>query len=91
MGSEQPVVKEVVIKEHPRSTYWLEGKQVRAVGNLILTNERLVFVRQAALSEKQTEELKGLGQGPMLRIPWTRALMIKAMLPIPGKPPLTLL
>ncbi len=62
MVREQPVAKEVVIKEHPRSTYWLEGKQVRAVGNLILTNERLVFVRQAALSEKQAEELKGLGQ-----------------------------
>lgn len=62
MGSKQPAAEEVVRKEHPRSTYWLEGNQVRAVGNLILTNERLVFVRQVALSEKQTEELQRLGK-----------------------------
>ena len=62
MKNEPPVSEEVVIKEYAKSTYWLEGKQVRAVGNLVLTNERLVFLKQVALSENQIENLQRLSQ-----------------------------
>ena len=53
---------EVVIKEFPKSTYLLDGKQVIAAGNLILTNKRLVFLRQIVLTEKEIENLQNLQQ-----------------------------
>ncbi len=62
MGNHQPASQEVVIKEHPHATYWLEGKQVRAAGNLLLTNQRLVFLKQVNLTEKQTKEIQRLAQ-----------------------------
>ncbi len=51
---------EVVIKEHPNITLWLEDSQVKATGNLVLTNQRLVFLKLVALSEKKAEELQRL-------------------------------
>ena len=54
--------EEVVIKEYPKSTHWLEGNQVRAVGNLVLTNRRLVFLRQVFLNPKELENLQRLSQ-----------------------------
>jgi len=62
MGTHQPASEEAVIKEHRHATYWLEGKQVRAAGNLILTNQRLVFLRQVNPTEKQTQEIQRLAQ-----------------------------
>ena len=62
MDNHQAASGEVVIKEHPRSTYWLEGRQVRATGNLVLTNQRLVFLRQVTLTEKQAEEIQRLAK-----------------------------
>lgn len=62
MTSHQQASKEVVIKEHPHGTYWLEGNQVRAVGNLLLTNQRLVFLRQVNLTETQTKEIQRLAR-----------------------------
>ena len=62
MGRSEPASEEAVIKEHRHATYWLEGKQVRAAGNLILTNQRLVFLRQVTLTEKQTQEIQRLAQ-----------------------------
>jgi hypothetical protein len=58
MQGEHPASEEVVIKEYPNSTRWLDGGQVRAAGNLILTDERLVFVRQVPLSQKEIETLQ---------------------------------
>ena len=62
MGNHQPASEEAVIKEHPHATYWLEGKQVRAAGNLLLTNQRLVFLRQVTLTKTQTQEIQRLTQ-----------------------------
>ncbi len=62
MSSNQPASEEIVIREHPRSTYLLEGRMVRAAGNLVLTNERLIYLRQVLLNEQQTRELQGLTQ-----------------------------
>ena len=60
MKDKQPLPEEAVIKEYPNVTLWLDGKQVRAQGNLILTNRRLVFLRQVAPSQKKLETLQQL-------------------------------
>jgi len=60
MNSHQPISDENVVKEYPKSTCWLEDKQVRAIGNLILTDQRLVFLKQVELSDKQAEEIRRL-------------------------------
>ena len=62
MPDKSSASKEVVIKEYPKSTHWLEGNQVRAVGNLVLTNRRLVFLRQTVISQKEVENLQKLSQ-----------------------------
>ena len=62
MSNSQSASEETVVKEHPHGTYWLEGKQVRAMGNLILTNQRLVFLRQVTLTEKQAQEIQRLAK-----------------------------
>ena len=63
MKNEQLASKEVVIKEYPHSTRWLEGREVIGAGNLILTNERLIFLNRVALTEEQTENLRKLSEG----------------------------
>ena len=60
MADEQTTSTEVVIKEYPRSTLLLDGRQVRAVGNLVLTNERLAFLRTVVPSEKEMATLQKL-------------------------------
>ncbi|MFC1870421.1 hypothetical protein ACFLYE_04050 [Chloroflexota bacterium] len=62
MENEKPAAKEFIIKEYPKTTYWLDGKLVRAIGNLILTNERLVFLRQVFLSPEQTTSMQKIIQ-----------------------------
>ncbi len=62
MSDKPAASEEVVIKQYPNSTHLLEGDQVRAAGNLILTNKRLVFLRQTALTEKEVENLQKLSQ-----------------------------
>ena len=62
MKDENQASEEVVIKEYPKSTHWLEGRQIRAVGNLVLTNQRLVFLRQVLPSEKEIETLQKLSK-----------------------------
>ncbi len=51
---------EMVLKEYPYSTRWLEGQQVIGVGNLVLTNERIVFLHQVELSDGEMERLRKL-------------------------------
>ena len=62
MSDKQSASEEVVIKESPNSTHLLEGNQVRAAGNLILTNRRLVFLRRVALTEKEIKNIQKLSQ-----------------------------
>lgn len=53
--------KEQTIKEYPNVTYWLEGRQVLGWGNLILTNERLLFLnRIPELPDWQAEQARKL-------------------------------
>jgi len=52
--------QERVLKEYPNSTRLLDGKKVTGIGNLILTTERLIFLHQVALDDKQTESLQKL-------------------------------
>ena len=60
MNDEQLASEEVVLREYPHSTRWLEGQQVIGVGNLILTNERIVFLHEVALSDEEAERLRKL-------------------------------
>jgi len=62
MSGKSSASEEVVIKEYPNTTEWLDENQVKAVGNLILTNRRLVFLRRAVLSEKQIEDAQKLSR-----------------------------
>lgn len=55
--------KEVVLKEYPNSTRWMKGQQIIGVGNLILTNERLVFLHGVELSPRQVAYIRKLS-GP---------------------------
>jgi len=58
MKDKQSASEEIVMKEYPRSTRWLEGQRVIGVGNLILTNERLVFLNRVALTDEESEYLQ---------------------------------
>jgi len=58
MKDEQLASEEVVLKEYPRSTHRMEGQQVIGVGNLILTNERLVFLNRVPLNDEELEYLQ---------------------------------
>jgi len=62
MSEKPPVSEEFVVKEYPHSTRWLEGQQIIGVGNLILTNKRLVFLNQVPLAEGEIERLRRLSQ-----------------------------
>jgi len=58
MTDEQLASEEVVLKEYPRFTRRMEGQQVIGVGNLILTNERLVFLNRVPLNDEEVEYLQ---------------------------------
>ncbi len=68
MEDKQPASEEFVIKEYPRSTRWLEERRIIGVGNLILTNERLVFLHQVVLTDEQIENLRKLSEAPTSRM-----------------------
>ncbi len=52
--------REVVLKEYPNSTRWMKGQLIMGTGNLILTNERLVFLHGVDLSPRQIAYVKKL-------------------------------
>jgi len=54
--------KEGVLKEYPKSTRWMKGQQIIGVGNLILTNERLVFLNGVELSPRQIATIRKLSE-----------------------------
>jgi len=54
--------KEVVLKEYPNSTRWIKGRLTLGAGNLILTNERLVFLNGVELSTRQIEHIRKLSE-----------------------------
>lgn len=62
MKNISPPSKEVVIREYPNSTYWIEGRQVIAMGNLVLTNKRLLFLKQVSLTPQEIEKVQKLSK-----------------------------
>ncbi len=63
MPDKSSASEEVVMKEYPRSSRWLEGQQVIGVGNLVLTGKRLVFLNQVPLEKKEIEYFRKLSEG----------------------------
>ena len=51
---------EIIIKEYPNSTRWMEGRNTISTGNLILTSKRLTFLNRVELSDKQIERIHEL-------------------------------
>ena len=68
MKSESPAYGEAVLKEYPNSTRWIDGRRLLGEGNLILTNERLVFLNRVVLSERQAEKVEELEGAPITEI-----------------------
>jgi len=66
--NEPPAYGEAVLKEYPNSTRWIEGWRLLGEGNLILTNERLVFLNRVVVSERQDEKIKELEGAPINEI-----------------------
>ena len=62
VNSSTPASEEMVLKEYPRFTQWIEGKKVMGAGNLILTNRRLIFLHQLPLDEEDLERLRRLSE-----------------------------
>jgi len=53
---------EVIKKVHRNSAFVVEGRQTQAAGNLVLTNERLVFLKQTALSDDKLKTFQKLAK-----------------------------
>lgn len=62
MTNKQIAGEETVIKEYPHSTRWVQGLETIGVGNLILTNERIIFLHQVDLSTDDLERLQKLSR-----------------------------
>ena len=60
MEDKSQSTEEQVIREYPNRTFWLEGKKLSGMGNLILTNKRLIFLNLVALEESQMKEAQQL-------------------------------
>ena len=54
--------KELVLKEYPHSTRWIKGQLILGVGNLVLTNQRLVFLHGVDLTPRQIAYVKKLSE-----------------------------
>ena len=76
------IAQEVVLREYPNATFWLEGRQPMGAGNLILTTRRLVFLHRVGLADSQIEKIQELSKagvsqltdfaftGTISRFPW---------------------
>ena len=62
MKDEQLASGEVVLREYPHSTRWMEGQQVKGVGNLVLTTKRLAFLHQVPINEEEITRLRKLSE-----------------------------
>ena len=55
---------EKIIKEHRKWTQWIETPRKLQLGNLILTNRRLLFLNKISSSPEVTENIKKLADAP---------------------------
>lgn len=63
--TEQEATPEVIIRQHRRQAYLLEGREVIGVGSLILTNRRLLFLNRIERSPEVEADIKKLADAPM--------------------------
>jgi hypothetical protein len=56
---------EIIIKQHPHWTYRIEGRLNRGVGNLVLTNRRLLFLHKIDSSPEVSASIKKLADAPI--------------------------
>jgi len=56
---------ERIIKEHRRWTQWIERPRVMRLGNLVLTNYRLIFLHKIQSSPDVSYNIKKLADAPM--------------------------
>lgn len=68
MAEKLQTSEESVIREYPNTTRWLEGQLILGAGNLILTTERLVFLNQVSIKEKQAQKLQELSEATTNRV-----------------------
>ncbi len=56
---------ERIIKEHRKWTQWIQTPKKLRLGNLVLTNRRLMFLNVIPSSPELTESIKKLADAPM--------------------------
>ena len=56
--------EEKIIKEHRRWTQWIEHPRAMRLGNLVLTNRRLIFLHQIQSSPDVKTNIKKLADAP---------------------------
>ena len=56
---------ERIIKEHRKWTQWIQTPKKLRLGNLVLTNRRLMFLNVIQSSPEVTESIKKLADAPM--------------------------
>jgi len=56
---------EIIIKEHRKWTQWIETPRALRLGNLVLTNRRLIFLHIIESSPEVRENIKKLADAPI--------------------------
>lgn len=56
---------EIIIRQHPHWTYVIEGRRGRAMGNLVLTNRRLLFLHKIEASPSVSASIRKLADAPI--------------------------
>jgi hypothetical protein len=56
---------ERIIKEHRKWTQWIQTPKKLRLGNLVLTNRRLIFLNVIQSSPEVTESIKKLAEAPI--------------------------
>ncbi len=64
----QTTQPEVIIKEHRRWTRWVAGRRALGIGNLVLTNRRLIFLHMIQSSPEVSEKIKRLADAPIEKV-----------------------
>lgn len=57
--------KEYIIKEHRHWTQWIVNRFAKRLGNLVLTNHRLMFLHKIQSSPEVSDHIKKLADSPM--------------------------
>jgi hypothetical protein len=62
-GQEQ--MPEIIIRQHRRYTYWVEGRSILGEGSLVLTDHRLLFLNRVESSPEVTAAIRKLADAPI--------------------------